>query len=191
MQYIETIKIENGKCCNWPYHLQRMQSICGENFILNLEIPISAGFNKVKCRIVYDPYQIIEITYTPYILPTIRSLKIIESPLLQYDHKYADRSEINNLKEQRKNCDDILICQHGAVCDSSFSNVVFENKEGFFTPRTALLYGTKRQILLDTKRIQEIRINLDDLPKYERIYLINAMLELEDAICIETAAITY
>ncbi|MEG1763011.1 MAG: aminotransferase class IV, partial [Bacteroidales bacterium] len=113
------------------------------------------------------------------------------SPLLQYDHKYADRSEINNLKEQRKNCDDILICQHGAVCDSSFSNVVFENKEGFFTPRTALLYGTKRQILLDTKRIQEIRINLDDLPKYERIYLINAMLELEDAICIETAAITY
>lgn len=189
MQYIETIRIENGKPYNLAYHLHRMQSTCKHDLGLILEIPEQYAKGRIKCRVLYDRNKIHAISYIRYSLPNIKSLKVVEAPLIDYALKYADRSCLNDLMLYRDNCDDILICQNGSICDTSFGNVVFENKKGLFTPKTALLFGTKRQVLLDKGEIREKEITINELKEYDKIYLINAMIDIQDQVCINTNAI--
>ena len=67
--------------------------------------------------------------------------------------------------------------------------MVFENRQGFFTPDTPLLEGTKRQKLLGNKIIIETAISLENLHTFDKVYLINAMLDIEDQEGIEISKI--
>lgn len=189
MNYLETIKIADGHPCNLEYHFKRMEHTIGcrlplypescHPFDLQLSPEFCSGL--IKCRIVYNSSAILSISYLPYHLPIIKSLKPVECNNLDYKFKYEDRSLINALRSA--NCstaEDILIIQNGFVTDTSFCNVVFENNLGLFTPSTPLLKGTKRQYLLNTGQIQECPITYDSLNKYNRILLINAMIDLSD-----------
>jgi 4-amino-4-deoxychorismate lyase len=78
--------------------------------------------------------------------------------------------------------DDVIIVRKGAVTDSSYCNLVFEDADGnLFTPSDALLSGTCRQRLLDEGIIREKTITLANLHEYEYVYFINAMMGLDDA----------
>ncbi|MEG1580770.1 MAG: aminotransferase class IV, partial [Bacteroidaceae bacterium] len=105
---------------------------------------------------------------------------------LDYHFKYEDRSRMNALKSTHCTLagEDILILQDGFVTDTSFCNVVFENRRGLFTPSTPLLHGTKRQYLLDTGRIQACLIRESEILQYENVYLINAMIDLQDRVMV-------
>lgn len=71
------------------------------------------------------------------------------------------------------------------ITDASTSNLVFRSFEGLFTPDSCLLKGTKRQYLIDKKIIDERKITADDIRLYTHIHFINAMIDLEDDICID------
>lgn len=190
MTFLETIKIKNGEIYNFSYHNRRMQQTA-RNFSTflpelrpkDINLPEELSGQLVKCRIVYDS-AIREITFTPYTFRPIHSLRIIEDNNIEYSFKSTARERINTLFSLREECDDIIIIKNGKITDTSFTNVVFENEEGLFTPSAYLLNGTQRQYLLEQHVIRETDISLSDLPKYNRIHLINAMINLADNISL-------
>ena len=79
----------------------------------------------------------------------------------------------------------MLIVRDGWVTDTSFTNVVFEDVGGgLYTPETCLLEGTRRQSLLDERRIQACPIRVEDIRYFRRVFLVNAMIGIEDEISV-------
>jgi 4-amino-4-deoxychorismate lyase len=183
---IESIKVLDGKFYNLFYHEQRMvqslEKLCGieeeinlERLLNELEVPQSGLF---KCRIEYDESSK-AVEFFPYVPKPIRSLRIVEHNRIDYSFKYKNRSAIDKLFAQRKDCDDILIIKRGYVTDSSFSNIVFRKGKSWFTPWSPLLKGTMRQSLIDSNKIQAEEILSADIRSFDTFRLINAMLEFD------------
>ena len=139
------------------------------------------GKGLYKCRIVYD-HQSRVTEFLPYTFKPITSLKLVVEDSILYDHKYADRSRINQLMERRENCDDILIIKKGWVTDSSYANILFKRGDKWYTPRSCLLKGTMRESLLQSGKIIEEEIRVKDIANFEKFKMINAMLGFE---CVE------
>ena len=81
---------------------------------------------------------------------------------------------------QRENCDDIIIVKNGLVTDSFAANLLFFNGKDWVTPTTPLLKGTKRQLLLDRGIIIEKEIMEEDVFGFQKVGLINAMIDFEE-----------
>ncbi len=177
MNYVETIKIDNGRVCNYNYHQARARETTGI-VLPELIIPEQYRIGVMKCRVVYDR-AISLVEFMPYTLPHIQSLKIVHASHYFYDRKSTHRNEINILFEQRGACDDILIAINGMITDTSFCNTVFVSDDGLFTPQAPLLKGTKRASLLERGIIRERCISVEDIDKYKYVKLINAMIDLE------------
>ena len=168
----------------------------------------AAEFKKgiFKCRIVYsDKIESIEIL--PYIKKNIKRLKLVEADI-DYSLKFENRDSINNLFKEsaifknKNQCDgeslrsgfkscgdnnpcsssdfDILIVKKGLITDTSYSNIILYDGKEWVTPESYLLNGVKRQHLLNACMIKEIKVRPADLKNYQRISLINAMLEPHD-----------
>ena len=193
-RFIESIRVCDGKFCLLEWHLRRMrQTIAYWQYpldlsILSWQVPEELGSEIFKCRIVYDS-QIREMTYSPYQPRIIRSLKLVDGEALDYAFKYEDRSAIMCLLQLKESCDDILITKGGYITDTSYSNVVLENSEGLFVPHTFLLNGTRRQRLLSEGIVRERAIRPSDLGQYHRLYLINALIGLEEDVSLSLSAV--
>lgn len=192
--FLETICILDGAIQNRHGHEKRMVETAkffGFNppLLPDLEnmLPHNLKNTKVKCRITYDK-NIREITFSEYIPKKICALKIVTSPL-DYSFKMADRKRLDALLGYKEDCDEILITNNGFIKDTSYSNVVFSLDGAFYTPNKPLLKGTKRQKMLDEGKIIEKEIHCDSITTYDRIYLINAMLDIEDEISIPASKI--
>lgn len=137
---------------------------------------------RFKCRVVYS-FAAPTVSLLPYTLPHIEGAALIDGGNIDYSFKYADRSELNHLKALAGEREPVIVID-GELTDSSFCNLVFESREGLFTPSRCLLAGTRRQILLDRGEIAERRIGVDDLAAYDRVYFINAMIGIEDSVSV-------
>lgn len=183
MNLLETIKVTDGHFQNLDAHLERMNKSCRElfglksSFILNdMNIPISMRKGVVKCRIVYNT-SIAEISYSAYHPKKVNSLRMVSCDDIDYHLKYADRSIFDRLLELRDGCDDILIVKNGFITDTSYSNVAFSDGKSLYVPRTFLLNGCKRRWLIETGLAREVSITPADICSFEKVHLINAMLE--------------
>jgi 4-amino-4-deoxychorismate lyase len=194
--FVETIKIENGKIYNLDFHQDRMKKTAffhyGTKPKINIDItaiPTHLQKERIKCRVLYSA-DITAIEFHPYQLRKIQSLKMVEDNNIEYNHKSVDRSVLNNLFEQRAEADDIMIVKNGKITDSLFANFVFETFAGeLFTPKTYLLEGTKRKFLLQNAIIKEKEITPTDISSYKKVYLINAMIDIEDDIFVPAESI--
>lgn len=194
--FIETICIMQGEVQNKLAHEDRMQRTATHFGFkaplipdLKKQLPIELHTGKVKCRIIY--YKTIEdISFQLYIAKKITSLKVMEASV-DYSFKFADRKMLDTLSAQKDKCDEILICRNGFISDTSYSNVVLTQNGQYFTPPNPLLYGTKRQKLINERVIQERNIHYNTLTEYDGIYLINAMLDIDDNIYIPVNNIMY
>jgi 4-amino-4-deoxychorismate lyase len=194
---VETIKVENGNLLNISFHNERMiRSLFGV-FGLRSEPDLEkiinvlpfAGKGVYKCRVVYDD-KTTKIEFLPYIIRSVRSLKLVMDDKISYPFKYIERDNIQILMEMRGNCDDILIIKNGMVTDSSYANVVFRDFNGkWVTPSTYLLPGTQRASLLQKGLINETSITYRDINKYTEVKLINAMIGLDDTEGIPVGSI--
>lgn len=187
-QLFEVIKVQKRELQNIKHHNDRMNrsliDIFGIKEPIKLEnsikIPSSLNNQVHKCRVIYTN-KIKKIEFETYQARTINSLKIITHDTIDYSFKYYDRKIINKLFEQRGKCDDILIIKNGFVSDISYANIVFWDCSRWITPTTPLLPGTKRQKLIDDKKIFEKEILVQDLQSFEKSRIINAMIELEES----------
>lgn len=185
-RFIETIRLKDGVADNLSYHAQRMnrsveEVLCSKRKF-DLEEALSSfnlppkGLHKI--RLVYDT-EIRSLEVTPYKRKEIRQLKIVYDNSVSYDYKFENRTELESLFSQRDECEDVIIIKNYQVTDTSFSNLVFKKGNQWFTPKTFLLDGTTRKRLLKEEIIFEEKITINDLQRYDKVKLINAMLQFD------------
>ncbi|MBE7437482.1 MAG: aminotransferase class IV [Spirochaetales bacterium] len=185
---LETICIQDQKICHWPSHAKRMErSLAALGLPLHFDLtelehtveqkfqvwPGGEGKRRIKCRLLYSS-QLESITFIPYDLPQIRTLEIVESAL-DYSCKFADRRALEVLRSHSQ-ADDVLIVKSGFVTDSTFCNVAFRSGGDWLTPRNPLLYGTRRETLLQESLIKEADLPCDSLARFTEVMLFNAMI---------------
>lgn len=185
-QLLETIKCNNGKLFNLKWHNFRFNKARKDYFGLSdeinleeiIEIPGNSKKGLFRCRVIYSE-TVDKIEFISHQFREINSLKLVEANNINYQFKSADRKNLHNLFEKRGNCDDILIVKKGYITDSYTANSIFFDGLKWWTPSTPLLAGTQRARLIDTGEISTCEISPDDLSKYKKIGLINAMWDLE------------
>jgi 4-amino-4-deoxychorismate lyase len=181
---IETIRLQDGLFNNLGYHERRMQSalkdIFGTHGKINLgemltNVPTSGVF---KCRLMYsnNAHQVEFINYEP---KQISSLKLVYDDAISYPYKLSDRTGLENLFDQRGDCDDVLIIQNDWVTDTTIANVVFKKGNEWFTPSSYLLPGTMRQSMVDNGQVKEIGVKSNDIQRFDSFKIINAMLRFD------------
>lgn len=189
-QYIETIKTLDRRAYNLTYHQARVDRTIGEGKLdlYSLIKPEENGL--LRARVLYDQNDA-SIEYIPYEKREIKKLKLVFDDTIEYSKKYEDREKINQLFAQREECDDILIVKEGLVTDTSIANIAFFDGDIWLTPKQPLLEGTMRAKLLDEKKIFPTYISYKDISKFQKIALMNAMIDfdiitsdnVEDIIC--------
>lgn len=185
-QFVETIKIANGKPSNLPYHQARMERTI-RHFFPNLAlrsmpcleklIAASDDMALVKARVVYGADGVELIEYAPYSMRTISSLQVVCDDTISYSYKSCDRSQLNALAAKKGDCDEIIIVKNNLVTNTSFTNLALSDGNCWLTPRQPLLLGTKRASLLNQGLIKEADITAYDLKRAERVRLFNAMID--------------
>ena len=177
--FLETIKINDAKVYNLPYHQARFTKTLASHYpkakVPNLTKYLHALPPKgiYKCRILYAD-KIHSITYEPYTPKDISSFTLIEGDL-DYSYKYADRTALDALKRDAAT-DEIIIHKKGLITDTSYSNLAFFDGTRWLTPRFALLKGTMRSRLLEERKIMEADISIHDLGHFSAMAMMNAML---------------
>lgn len=182
--FIETVRVCNGKIDNLPYHEARMnrtrREVLNQQNDLSLEAMIkTAAVNKqglYKCRIEYRE-AIEKIELIPYKTPQIKNLMMIDADHLDYTHKSANRTALDEIRKQAIGCSDALIIQEGLVTDTTFCNVALFDGYHWFTPASPLLKGTKRAQLIESEILIERDIPACMVKDFKLIMLFNAMNE--------------
>lgn len=188
MNYIETIKCEDYEIYNLEYHEKRIANSIGKNISLREYIyPISSEL--LRCKIVYDENEILDVSFFPYSKKNIKTLKVIYDDSINYKYKYENRDKLNNLlnnaKEKDDNVDEIIIVKNGFITDTTIANIAIlledENslEDKWYTPKTPLLYGTTRDRYIEQNRIKEIDLTVDILQRAKKIALLNAMIDFD------------
>jgi 4-amino-4-deoxychorismate lyase len=184
---LETIKVEHNQMKHIPWHNARVNysrsSLLGMKDRWDLEniitVPDLDNSKIYRCRFIYSK-DVESIEYIPYIPRKVETLYLVYTDTLDYSFKFADRKQLESLKNAGlKANEDILIIKDHCVTDTSFSNIVFFDGIQWVTPDKPLLLGTKRAFYLQTGKIIEKRIQVNDLQQYHKARLINAMLDLE------------
>lgn len=182
MKFIETICFSNGEYQNLDLHQERINRTCfhffGESLHTLTDLLPELDDKKYKVRFIYDnsSYSHESVIYVK--LP-IRSLQIVESTWFDYSFKYENRSTLQKLLRSAE-ADEIVISIDGLVTDCSYANLAFWNGQEWLTPERPLLEGVKRAHLLKNGRIKKAPILAAELGIFEKVSLINAMLDLRD-----------
>ncbi|HSR74915.1 MAG TPA: aminotransferase class IV family protein [Sulfurovum sp.] len=176
---LETIKIEEGQIHNLSYHQARCdqsrQILFGSTDRLDLSSVIDAPESGLyRCRILYG-ISLHSIEYIPYTPREISSLRIVSSDI-DYSLKYADRSALDALLAANKDVDEVIIEKNGYLTDITIANIAFYDGTEWFTPQTPLLKGTMRAKLIDEGFLKTKDIKREDLGKYTKVALMNAMI---------------
>ncbi|AEE13995.1 hypothetical protein Thena_0349 [Thermodesulfobium narugense DSM 14796] len=189
-QFIETIKLYNSNYFNLEYHQRRVDLTQKKFFgISNLDLerilpdPEDFARGVYKLRIVYSE-KLESVDISKYNVKSLKALRLVFSNEIDYSYKFSDRGIFDNLKKCCKSFEEILIIKNNLVTDTSFSNIALYKNGIWYTPESYLLNGTKRQSYLDKGILKEAEITLEKIFLYEKISLINAMLDLGD-ICID------
>ena len=184
---LETIKCLDGHCFHLSYHIKRINT-SRQKFGLLTPLDISLIPPKkglFRCRLIYTD-EILKVEYLPYVKKVPHTFKLIHSDI-SYDLKYENRDELNALVNTKEGSDEIIIVKDGLVTDTSIANLCFFDGQQWQTPSKPLLYGTTRQRLLDEKKIVPADISFEEIHKYSKMAVINAMTDFQ---IIENAIIT-
>jgi len=173
----ETIKVKDGKIFNLPYHNWRFnktrKEVFGAKETLFLENFISPPPQGLfRCKVFYKE-EVEEIKFFPYTPKNFKTFKLLFANI-EYPYKFEDRNGLNRLLTQE--ADDVLIIKNDLLTDTSIANVAFFYKNEWITPLYPLLKGTTRERLLQEGFLKVANIEVVDLPKFEKMAIMNAML---------------
>ncbi len=184
--FLETIRVVDGEVYNILYHQKRYESVLKKfniknkkNILEHIDPPKEGIY---RCRLLYDISKIphtINVTYHEYKKRDTGSLKLLYDDNIEYSLKSADRDELEALYEQRGECDDVLIVKNSLITDTTIANIAFYDSGRWVTPAKPLLKGTTRERLLMEKKIFEADIYAEDLNKFSKVALMNAMIDFD------------
>ena len=191
---IETIKVNGKQFQNITFHNSRFNKARKELFGCDnlvdisevVKMPANIDNETYKCTVTYGN-EIKDATFQHYTIRRISSFKLVTDNTIDYSYKFLDRSSLSTLFNRKEECDEIIIVKNGFITDTSFSNLVFFDGKNWYTPSLPLLKGTKREKLLSERMIIESEIRTKDLIRFQKVGLINAMLELGDVVAESTS----
>ncbi len=185
VKLVESIRVMNGRFSRLSLHEDRLNhtrkmlfsatnTLCLKRKILIPE-PYQKGL--VKCRLIYSK-DIEEISFSHYEIRKINRIKIVTCDTISYSFKYLERTTLDNLFEQKTNCDEIMIIKNGQVTDAYYYNYVFQKGHEYFTPTEPLLEGVMRSSLINAQKIIKRDIFAAEIHQFDAIHLINALTPL-------------
>ncbi len=184
-RFLESICYDGEGFPLLSYHQKRIDRVFNDHYSNHHTLRLSeilsekiTGSAILKVRLLFNDRDH-QIEAIPYKIRPVSSLQVVHSDIA-YDYKYADRSGLAELFQQRNNADDILIVRKGLITDTSYANVALLKNNIWYTPQKPLLQGVRRAKLLDEGRIATSNIHIEELPQYERLSLFNAMIDLEE-----------
>jgi len=181
IKLLETIKIENKKPFFLEYHNERLNKARKEIFGLKNEIDlkehliIPADKKLYKLRVIYSK-EIEKVTLAPYKIVTPKSFRVVKFDG-NYNYKYLKRDEINRLKEENKDVDEIILLKENKIGDTTIANIALFLDGKWFTPKNPILEGVTRKRYLKLGLLRERDLFIQDLKKAKKIALLNAMVD--------------
>ena len=130
-QFVETICIKDGTARHLHYHVERMQRTIRHFFPhmpmvaesdLLCDVPTIEGLQ--KARVVYDEHGIIERTFAPYSIRSIKNIIVVEDNNISYPWKSTNRSMLVKQREKAPSYDEVIIVKDGYITDT---NIVLQN----------------------------------------------------------------
>lgn len=198
--FIETICIRHGQIQHLSWHQQRVDATLlyfypahDHTWILSecIQIPPDIHSELVRCKITYDAHHI-EIRYTPYALRDVSSVMLKEIPVdFHYPFKFAERTIIKKLFNERGKADEILMLRQGWITDTSIANIAFENKGRWYTPSLPLLAGTTWKRLISQGILIPRPIHVSEIVDYSGYKLFNAMIDFQHSKVLPVNSISF
>jgi len=191
--FIETLRAEKGSYSLLEFHQARLNRTLKETTGLNCfpelkeALPPAPEHGIWKCRVVYHE-KILSVSITPYARRNITRLILKEASHLCYPFKSSNRQELEILRKGLTDFEEVLITRQGKLTDSVFSNLAFHDGKNWHTPDTPLLCGVRREFLISQGILKPRPIKIQDLQQFQKVCLINAMLDLEE-LCLPVSAI--
>jgi 4-amino-4-deoxychorismate lyase len=181
----ESIRVEGGNVHLLQYHQKRLERSYLYMFKkkctwqLNSMIPELPKEGSFKLRFLYNKDRF-TFELLPYTSRKIERLKLIEIDSYSYDHKFTDRSGLDNAYKLRGDCDDVLLTKNGFLTDTSYCNILLFDGTKWVTPEKPLFEGVQREFLIDQQRVIPEQIHVNDLSDFISFQLINAMNPFEE-----------
>ena len=69
----------------------------------------------MKCKVIYDDSEILSVDYSPYVKKNIKSFRLITSNDICYSRKYTNRDHIDQLYQEKKDSDEIIIIKNNHI----------------------------------------------------------------------------
>lgn len=185
-QFIESIKIQDQKNFLLDLHQKRVNETFA-NFGKEGSLDLEKIYKKLdhddnglyKLKIVYDLEKNYKSQLIPYAFPEIETFQLVENNTLDYSFKFEDRKAFDQMKNAAK-AEEIIIVKNNHITDSSYANLLFLKDKQWFAPTTFLLNGVQRQHLLQSKKIKETEITLQNLKEFSHFQIINAMNTMDN-----------
>lgn len=181
----ESIRVEGGNVHLLQYHQKRLERSYLYMFKkkcawqLNSMIPELPKEGSFKLRFLYNKDRF-TFELLPYTSRKIERLKLIEIDSYSYDHKFTDRSGLDNAYKLRGDCDDVLLTKNGFLTDTSYCNILLFDGTQWVTPEKPLFEGVQREFLIDQQRVTPKQIHVNDLSDFISFQLINALNPFEE-----------
>lgn len=194
-RFIESIRVEGREPWLLPYHQKRVDETFA-HFGAKGTLNLADIFDRLdhdedglyKLRVVYDLGNNHTAQLIPYAYSAIDSFRLVENNTVDYSFKTEDRGVFEQMKAKAKAAE-IIIVKNGCITDTSYSNLIFLKDQTWYTPETCLLNGVQRQYLLETKKIEEAEITLQNLREFSHFQLINALNGFQDSFVYPLEAI--
>ncbi len=184
--FFETLRIEERKVHQLEYHQKRIGKTFKVFYPEFEPIDLKEVFQdfppekeKTKCKLSYNS-NFFTFECSPYQEQIHQAFKIIPADGYDYSFKYTKRDFFNDHKNKYPE-HELIFTKNGKITDTTYSNLVFEIKGRWFTPKTCLLKGTQRDYLLTKKKISKMDIDINELRNIKKFKLINALLDLENS----------
>ena len=191
-QLLESIRIENRVLQNIELHNNRFNAARLALFGLGspiklentIEIPANINMQRYKCRVLSNG-KTLQVEINPYQQRKIKTLKVVHCNNIEYSHKTTNRTLLDQAFALRQGYDDIIIIKNDKVTDAWAANLIFFDGNTWVTPTRPLLKGIQREFLLSTGQIIEKNIHYTDIKNFEKVKLINAMIDFDRSPEIE------
>jgi len=181
MELFETMLVSEGKIKNLNLHIKRAKKSAkyfkwkfNENEWLNLQEKLPYKEN-LRMRVTYNQKGIKEIELFKIKKRNFNKFKVVEINF-NYFLKKKNRSNFEKIKQKHPSFDEFILIKNHLVTDSTISNLAFFDGKKWLTPKYPLLFGTKREELINKNFLQEANIKLADLKYFKKMALINAIL---------------
>jgi len=176
-KYFETIKCFDYEVFNLNYHKKRISNTIGLN--INLEEYIYPPNEQLlKCKVIYSDIGIMDIEYSSYNKKNIKSFELVYNDDIQYSKKSINRICIDNIKNNSKE-DDIIIVKNNLITDTSIANIAIFLDNQWITPNTPLLIGTTRNRYIENNLLVTKDITVKMIQESKKIALLNAMIDFD------------